>query len=280
MKIKLLMLLLILVLASGCASLPKPDFEPDGPALRVVTYNINWGFSTPYKVVRYLIDADADIICLQETHGYWEAFLKKYLAMSYPYSSFHSAGGAGGIAFMSKYELNNVKAIEAEAGWFPALYAEVMTDIGTVQFLNVHLKPPLSESGSATVSAYYESTNVHQKEIAHFLKGTDMNAPLIIAGDFNENERKKAIRTLLNHGFTDALSLYDKKSYTWLWRVMPGITLKNRYDHIVFSKHFSCTGAQVSDIRASDHEPVMAVFMRSRYWAKQQFVGDAAISLP
>jgi endonuclease/exonuclease/phosphatase family metal-dependent hydrolase len=162
---------------------------------------------------------------------------------------------------MSKHQLSNVKVLSADAGWFPALIADVMTDLGSVQVLNVHLRPPLSDTGSATVSAYYESPNIHRKELADFLKAADLDAPLIIAGDFNENERRDAVKGLLDSGFCDALSLFDAKSKTWSWRVFPGLTLRNRYDHIVFSEHFRCTGAQVVDIRASDHRPVLAVFV-------------------
>ena len=103
------------------------------------------------------------------------------------------------ILIRASVELRNVKVIEAVAGWFPALIAEVKTEIGSVQFLNVHLKPPFTDSGSVTVSAYYESPDVHRKELSHFLKAADLNAPLIIAGDFNENERSEAIRNLLNN---------------------------------------------------------------------------------
>jgi endonuclease/exonuclease/phosphatase family metal-dependent hydrolase len=273
-------LLLVLFLVTGCASLPEPNFNPDGPSLRVITYNINWGIPNPQQVVKFLLETDADVVCLQETHSNWEAILKKHLSKSYPYSSFHSAGGAGGIAFLSKLKLSNVKVIEATAGWFPALIADVETEIGCVQFLNVHLKPPLTDSGSVSVSAYYDTLDIHRNELSHFLKVVDRNAPLIIAGDFNENEHREAIRDLLNSGFNDALFLYDRKSKTWAWKVMPGITLRNRYDHIIYSKHFHCTGAKVTDVKASDHMPVLAVFTRAKDWAKQQSSGDVTMRRP
>lgn len=263
MKMKPLPLLLV-VLVVGCASLPEPDMAPAELALRVVTYNINWGGPNPKQVARFLLEADADLICLQETHREWEAFLKSHLSESYPYSSFHSSGGAGGIAFMSKHRLSNVRLLEADAGWFPALIADAKTDLGLVQILNVHLRPPLDDDASVTVSAYSESSDIHHRELAFFLQSADLDAPLIIAGDFNENERRKAIKGLLNDGFTDALSLYDARSKTWSWRLLPGLTLKNRYDHILFNKHFHCTGAKVVDVRASDHRPVMAVLVNNK----------------
>ena len=268
MKKNLIVVSLIAVFAAGCGSLPEPNLVPAEPSLRVVTYNINWGGPNPGQVAAFLLEADADVVCLQETHRQWEAFLKRHLAVAYPHSVFHSSGGAGGIAFMSKRPLSNVRVLSADAGWFPGLIADVPTDIGPVQVLNVHLRPPLSETGSATVSAYYQTPQVHRKELAGFLQAADPNAPLIIAGDFNENERRAALKGLLESGFCDALSLFDTRSKTWRWRVFPGLTLKNRYDHILFSRHFRCTGARVVDVRASDHRPVLAVLVSNKKSAR------------
>ncbi len=263
-----LILLLILGWVTGCTSLPVSDLTPDSPALRVVTYNINWGGANAQNVVRYLLETDADLIFLQETHRSWESYLKKNLSKSYPYSAFLPSGGAGGIAFMSKYELSNVRALEADIGWFPGLIADVKTELGPVQVLNVHLKPPLTETGSATASVYYDTPALHRRELAHFLKAADLNAPLIIAGDYNESERRGAVKKLLANGYTDALSLYDTRSKTWLWKVMPGVTLSNRYDHIIFSKHFYCTGAEVTKVNASDHLPVLAALKSNEGFQK------------
>ncbi len=248
----------------GCKSLPQANFAPSQPSVAIVTYNINWGSPNPEQVAEFLQAANADIVCLQETHRQWEVFLQDRLSKIYPYCSFHSSRGAGGIAFMSKYPLNNIRLLKAQAGWFPALIADVVTPIGSLQILNVHLRPPLNDQASATVSAYYESSNIHQKELAYFLQSADLNAPLIIAGDFNENERRKAIQGLLAEGFTDALSLFDTKSQTWTWKVLPGLTLKNRYDHILFNQHLHCTGAKVVDVKASDHRPVHAVLVNNK----------------
>lgn len=256
-------LFVVCTLFVGCTSLPEPDFTPAGHSLRVVTYNINWGAQNPQNVAEYLFQVDADIICLQETHGEWEAFLKYHLSRRYPHGSFHASGGAGGIAFMSKHALKNVRVIEARAGWFPALLAEIRTGIGTVQVLNVHLKPLVNDKGSVSLSAYYEGLEIHGKELAGFLKETDLSAPLIIAGDFNENENHEAIKDLLSNGFKNALSQFDATSKTWQWRVMPSVYISNRYDHIIYSRHFNCTGVRVEAVDASDHYPVMAVFTRS-----------------
>jgi endonuclease/exonuclease/phosphatase family metal-dependent hydrolase len=251
--------LLIIVLACGCAPLREAEFSPNGPHLKVVSYNVNWGFVQPENVADFLSEADADVICLQETHHRWEVFLRERLSEKYPHSVFEEWGGAGGIAIMSKYKLEEAKLIKPKSGWFPALLAEVRTPIGLVQFLNVHLKPPLSDEGKVRLSALYSTPNIHLKEIEEFVAKTDLTKPLVIAGDFNEDEGGKAIRWLNDKGFMDALSVYDTYSKTWEWEVSGAIKLKNRYDHIMLSNGLDCVGARVTKVNASDHMPVLAV---------------------
>jgi endonuclease/exonuclease/phosphatase (EEP) superfamily protein YafD len=140
------------IFLSGCRTLPQPVFNPDQPHLKVVTYNVNWGFVNPPNVVNFIAQSNADIVCLQETHRYWHATLESQLTQAYPYMVFREFGGAGGIAIMSKYKLENVKLIEPNDGWFPSLYAQAQTPVGKLQFLGVHLRPPLSDRGSVTAS--------------------------------------------------------------------------------------------------------------------------------
>ncbi len=254
--------ILAIFLCAGCSTLPKPEFDPPGPSLKIVTYNINWGTCGWQKIGNYLAEADADVICLQETHTEWENFLKARLKHKYPYSKFSNSGGAGGIAVMSKYKLENIRIIDPEAGWFPALTAEVKSDIGKVRLLNVHLRPPLSDQGSATISALYNSPEIHRKELTQFVKQAGTDLPLIITGDFNEHEDGGGLDFLFDKGFTDTLSLYDQSSDTWEWPLGYGIQLDDRYDHLIFSRQLHCTGAKVLHIdNASDHMPVFGVFV-------------------
>jgi len=256
-----LALILLTVLASGCTALPRPDFSPNEPCFKIVTYNLNWGCPDPQAAIEYILKSDADVVCLQETRRQWEALLKASLSSQYPYSYFCDEPGAGGMGLMSKCELRGARRIEPNAGWFPALLAEVKTPVGFVQTINVHLRPSVSDQGSVTASALYYSPQVHREELDHFLAATDATRPLIIAGDFNESEKGIGVRSVMDKGFADALSLFDRRSWTWHWRVGVGITLKKRYDHILFSKELLCTGAKVSRVNASDHMPVFAVFV-------------------
>lgn len=255
------LIFVMLILVAGCSSPVKPDFSPTQPSVKIITYNINWGFVEPQNVVNYLAKTDADVVCLQETHQYWEVALKENLKGRYPYSVFYNEEAAGGIAVLSKYKLKNVKLLPPEAGWFPAMCGEVETPMGWVQFLNLHLRPPLSDRGSASVSALYRTPYIHRDEVAGFSAYIDPNRPAFITGDFNENEGDKAIGWLYDRGFTDSLSIYDTYTKTWQWQVCSGVRLSARYDHILFNEYLACTGARVNIVDASDHMPVFAVLV-------------------
>jgi endonuclease/exonuclease/phosphatase family metal-dependent hydrolase len=257
-------ILLVFLFLCGCAATQKPDFTPKQAHLKIVTYNVNWGFLHPDKVARYLAVENADVVCLQETHRYWKESLSAKLLKRYPYGKFREWGKAGGIAIISKYELYDANLIEPNDNWFPAFYAWVDTPIGKIQILNVHLKPPLSEEGKVSAGAYLKTGDEHLMELDWFLGRTDPNQPMIILGDFNGNEKDKAIRRLIETGWTDALSRYDKKTNTWVWKTSAGLEIKNRYDHILYNGFLDCTAARVTNIEASDHFPVTAVIIQKQ----------------
>ena len=111
---------------------------------------------------------------------------------------------------------------------------------------------------------YLKSRNVCKVTFRVLKEAVPDAHQVCVAGDFNESESKGAIQSLFDREMTDALSLYDKKSKTWFWRLMPGVNLSNRYDHIIFNKYLSCTGACVTRVQASDHMPVLAVFEKGK----------------
>jgi endonuclease/exonuclease/phosphatase family metal-dependent hydrolase len=223
--------------------------------LSVLTYNINYGaFSS--KSVTALRSFDADVVCLQETNEAWEKVLRS-VCKEYPYIVFRNRGAAGGQAILSKYPIADTTFLTTTHGWFEAGIYTVTTPKGNVQLLNVHLKPPISEKGRIGFlgSAFFKSKKIRKREIEQHYKSINSSLPLIVTGDFNENDKGKAIKWLRKQHLTDALPLFDKKSHTWHWKTR-FIHLKGRYDKVVFSKHFTCKGAQVKHQGQSDHYPV------------------------
>ncbi|MCP4130886.1 MAG: hypothetical protein GY754_07875 [bacterium] len=232
---------------------------PEKNIIRVCTYNINFGMSAPVECINAITTANAHIVLLQETTRYWEGYIRKKLSLQYPYMVFKHYRGAGGLAILSRFPLTDKKYIVAKHGWFPGWITEVNTPSGKISFLNVHLHPPLNEKGSIGFlgSAYFATKDIRQQEISHFFGSLGAETPAIVVGDFNEDESGSAVNYVRAKGFTNALPLYDSSGYTWRWPLRY-YTLENRFDHILFTRHFRCSYAHVLHLGGSDHFPVVA----------------------
>jgi endonuclease/exonuclease/phosphatase family metal-dependent hydrolase len=226
-----------------------------------MTYNVNFGGAGMDQAVAAIANADADVVCLQETTPAWEQELRRALSGIYPHMEFRHSGGAGGQAFLSKHELQELAYVSETPGWFPGWIVRAKTPLGVVQVVNVHLRPPLSDRGSATPSAYLGTGSIRREEVRLLSEKMDDATPTLMIGDFNENDSGKAVSWLRQHGFTDALRQFDGSANTWQWRTSV-ITLRGRYDHVLYSHGLTCADARVIRKGASDHFPVVAVITR------------------
>ena len=91
----------LVAFALACSA--GPPLRVAGPdAVRVLTYNVNWGMPGPAEALAAIRLADADVVMLQETTPNWEATLRRELADDYPEMHFRHAGAAGGQALLSR----------------------------------------------------------------------------------------------------------------------------------------------------------------------------------
>jgi len=252
-----LILLLLTVLLVRCTSVRRPE-SPVPPSVRVLTYNVNVGGPQPDLTTDAIRGARADIICLQETSPEWEAYLREHLAADYPYIAFRHSGGAGGQGILSRYPLTQVAYVPSTPGWFPGWILRADTPLGPVQLLSVHLHPPLGENGSVSVSAYFSTSSIREKEIQALHSYVQPRVPTMVLGDFNEQDSGSAVQWLRAQGYTDALREFDTQTNTWHWPTSV-ITLRARYDHILYSPGLHCFEAKVIPEGASDHYPVLAI---------------------
>ncbi len=258
-------LLFITAVIGGCAARPaeRAPASVEGPSLRIMTYNVNFGGAGMDLAVAAIAEARADIVCLQETTPQWEAVLRRDLSSVYPHMEFRHAGGAGGQAILSKFDLEEVAYVKQTPGWFPGWIVKARTPLGQVQMVNVHLRPPLAEGGSVTASTYLGTGSIRREEVQILSEKLEAGTAAIIVGDFNENESGKAVAWLRERGFADALRQFDGSANTWEWRTSV-ITLRGRYDHVLYSNGLRCTDARVMRRGASDHFPVVALMVESQ----------------
>ena len=238
---------LLLLLSSICIN---------ANSISILTYNVNYSFINK-DAINILDSIDADVVCLQETNENWEEIFKIGLKDKYPYRQFKHCCTAGGLAILSKYPIIESNYMENNTGWFPAWIVLIKKDQDTIQLLNVHLKPGLTKRGRIGWNAYFKADEIHIKELTQFTKELNTKLPIIILGDFNENDNGKTMKWLHEEmNFQDALSKFDKKSKTWRW-----IILRGRYDHIIYNNLLSCSNAAVYKLGKSDHLPLLSEFV-------------------
>jgi endonuclease/exonuclease/phosphatase family metal-dependent hydrolase len=136
------------------------------------------------------------------------------------------------------------------------------TAVGPMQVINVHLRPPVSDSGS-WVSGYFTTDNDRRLEMEKFYQAREPQTPILVLGDFNDGENSAVVRWLEGKGLINALPQFNRYSPTWQWQTSV-VTLKRRMDHILYSPQFDCAAARVNPAGASDHFPVEATLTKAK----------------
>jgi endonuclease/exonuclease/phosphatase family metal-dependent hydrolase len=247
---------------SGTSSLGRDRFEPPpvpagAPALRVLSFNINYGVGHDPSNVAAVAEADADLVLLQETTEGSEAVFREALAGTYPHMLFRDCCNAGGLGVLSKHAIREEAWLEPTVGWFPAWRVVVDTPLGPVQALDVHLRPPMSDGGS-WVAGYFTTRDDRREEIAAFWPALDPELLTVVAGDFNEDAQGRAIAFLAEQGLKSALPQVEPRAKTWRWQTKLG-KLRMMLDHVVYGPGLELRGAEVLDRGTSDHLPVLVV---------------------
>jgi len=256
-----LLLLISLSLGASCARPTRTPTSPrpGSPVLRVMTYNVNFGLAGDGDTVDAIAKGNADVVFLQETTPAWERILRPTYRRRYPHMAFRHSGGAGGLAVLSRYPFSTASYRKSPHGWFPAWRVVVQSPLGPLQVLQVHLRPPVSDSGSF-VSGYFTTGKFRRAEITYFSTDLKPGRPTLVVGDFNEDHGGDVVEHLKkNKGLRSALEEYHPNKDTWRWKTSLG-KLTHTLDHILYSKELRPLDCQVLQAGRSDHLPVVAVF--------------------
>lgn len=256
-----LSLALLGAVALSCRSAPPPQRPRSAagvPALRLLTYNVNFGIAGDPATVAAIRDARADLVLLQETNAGWERAIRRALAGDFPYMRFDNRALAAGMAVLSRFPLVASELIRPiDEGWFPAMRVVVDAPLGRIQALSVHLHPPVTEGGSY-VWGHFSTPRVRAAEIAAFYARLDPQLPAVVAGDFNEEADGGVMSFLTGQGMVSALARFAPDQPTWRWDVTVG-TLHRQFDQVLVDRRLDVLSAEVRVAGRSDHLPVVAV---------------------
>lgn len=257
--------------------------------IKVLTYNV-MGFAykdhskkSPNRIVEYIANSDADIVCLQEyAVSKSEKFLttqKLVNALSmYRYRSIIPIGSSGsldfGIAVFSKYPLSNSRKIKYDTEFNGSSIHEVNVDGKKLTLINNHLESfKLTMEDRSRYSAFIKNINtetfdeikgaIEQKLGPAFLvraKQAEAVAReiekvktdyLLVCGDFNDTPLSYAHRTIQGN-LMDAYAASGRGV---------GVTYNRnlfwfRIDHILYTSNMKSLNCTVDKVRYSDHYPL------------------------
>jgi endonuclease/exonuclease/phosphatase family metal-dependent hydrolase len=249
-----LLLVPLLVGATGCLS---SSAERRSPGFTAMTYNVFFerpDYATGERLIR---DANPDILFLQEVTTGWQPTFDR-LRDLYPHQCSAADTRGDGNALLSRLPLTDVRRLPPTVGWYGGWYAIAETPVGPVQILGLHLMPPLTEKEEFSFRAFLKTGRVHRREIQTFCREVDLEAPLLILGDFNESGQGAAGGWLHKQGLRCALARHDWFSPTWAWIKSP--LVNGRLDHIFHTEHLHPVDSHVINDGVSDHLPVLAAF--------------------
>lgn len=273
-----------------CKTFPTNNNESvvnDG--LKIISYNAQLlDFYKPInenKIIKYLLESNADIICLQE-YGYSfekgalsKADISQTLEKFYPYSHAltekNSWNGVYGIITFSKYPIINKKNVDYTSS-NKTIYSDILYNSDTIRIFNCHLesnkltrqdKLLIKKLGKREIdnrgfvkSLYVKMGNTYRKRaaqadsVAKVVKSTPY--PTIVCGDFNDVMVSYCYRTILGERLSDAHS-ETGFGYNYTYHEN-GFFFK--IDHILHSKDIMAHNFIVDRIDYSDHYPIKCSF--------------------
>jgi len=240
--------------------------SPSGtPRLRVLSYNVNYGFMSNALLRRQILDARADVIALQAYHPRLASLVAEALAG-------YQVRSDGEFLIASRFPIVSAQSGPGEETGF--LQATLDTPLGLIELFDTHPRSPraglealrghglrqgLSEGrvlrgdGADRVLA---NTELRRRQVGDLSAAARAAThPVIIAGDTNLPSLSSLLEEYLG-GWQDGFSQVGRGfGYTFpAHRWVPWM----RIDRILASAELRFLSFEVGTLRASDHHAVWA----------------------
>ena len=246
--------------------------------IKVLTYNLGRYDGGGRKVTsnesvggirRFMVEQDADIVCLQEFAVKDTSSLGLYLP-EYPYMARHLFNGkrAFGNVTLSKYPIVRSETMAFAGSRNLSLITDIDIDGRTVRVYNCHLES-YSISFTALVKRLFhkdgftdevvqvhgrmrEATLRRAEQVASLLQSeSDSRYPNIVCGDFNDTPVSYTYQRLVKtkkDSFVEAGAGFGG-TYSLLWPML-------RLDYILFPREYVSGRHETFRVPWSDHYPV------------------------
>lgn len=223
------------------APLRAADKKADSETIKTLTFNLHDRNTKHEKVVDYIWEVDADVVCLQEAVGEWRTAVSSLLRL-YPHAL---QSARGGTILMSKRPVKVLDVNLASA----TPYAIGVTLEGLdrpVDLLCVHLTRPASPTMLA----------LRNQELGYLARTVFKSQyPIILLGDFNASTRSPALFRFMQQAGIHTKGPGFPPANSW----PAGFPLAGlRIDHVMYSAPLHQSAGEVGPDLGSNHRPVSA----------------------
>jgi endonuclease/exonuclease/phosphatase family metal-dependent hydrolase len=246
----------LLVAAPGARALTASDpsaTRVPGDTLRVMTYNIQSGFSKDNHwdleaTARVIEQAEPDVLFLQEVSRGWLVttgndqlrWLSERLDMPYAWGP-ASTDDLWGNAILSRFPIASERVVKFDETFNLKRSALVvgieLGDGRTLELIGTHLDNP-GEAGRARVA-----------QVERLIELLESGRPTIVAGDFNAPPADRLIVELADVGLIDSAPQAGADE--------PTSENGRRIDYVFVTDAFEILDGRVIDTDASDHRPLV-----------------------
>lgn len=216
-------------------------------SLRAMLINVNTAAGSPDRVRRAILEADPDILVLEEISAGWVAGLT-WLTNSHPYSCVRPREDNFGIGLFSKRPFAESKMEYIGHAGVPTVLATIDTAQGPLRVIATHPLPPAGPG-------YSWRRNDQIEQLADYARSS---VPLILLGDLNVTPWNYYFRRLLKRGgIVDSAKGYGVQP-TW---PSHNPLLLIPLDHCLHSPDISIIHREIGPSVGSDHYPLIVDFL-------------------
>lgn len=220
----------------GAPLLPGEDSAT--PDLTVATHNVGAKLPQPTATARNIIDADPDIVTVQELASKSGKIILNELDSSFAHSEVVDT-----IGVWSKWPMSKPEEVDLGLQWPRAFATTISTDHGKIRFYAVHM--PSVRPGHEAMR------NAALRRLATTVE-TDDAERVIVAGDFNTASTDHNFKNLVPPLKDTRIEAKGGFGFTW-----PAMFPLTRLDHILY-RGLDATSDEVLSRGTSDHRAVIA----------------------
>ena len=247
-----------LVVAAGAVLARQPDrtqSQPDSmsgsASIRFLSSNL-WVHATDLSALaQEILDADADVILLQElTPSHLETLERLAMFENYRWDLVAAQLDTMGAGLWSRLEI--VSSERWHVNGQLQLRCVVLQPCGHfVEVVGVHMPAP----DRGHVGLWASSLEQLADRVSD--GGTRRAVPLVVAGDFNATEDHRPFRALRQAGLVDAAATrHQGWRMTWPNRTRRWLPRLLRLDHVLVSSDFRVADYRTGRGTPSDHAPI------------------------